>query len=308
MYSSRVHYIIVKFLNREASKADLEELELALREASNSTLFRQLVRIEHLIALCMGDYDVEKAKAAIKKKLRDRERKERARQLKRWSVAASFLLVLGLSLYLTLDWEKMREPAAAEIITSGASRAVLTLGDGEEVALAQGQGYRATDINSNGIELVYEGKGTKKPTQNYLTVPRGGQFVLNLADGTKVWVNSESKLKYPTRFVAGETRNVELLYGEAYFEVSPSEQHEGDRFSVLTKGQKIVVLGTKFNVQAHRGDAEVITTLTEGRVVVERGEFTESLGPNQRSILDDDTQEIRVEAATAEAASSWSEG
>ncbi|AUS06053.1 FecR family protein [Pseudotamlana carrageenivorans] len=85
-----------------------------------------------------------------------------------------------------------------------------------------------------------------------------------LADGTQGWLNSDSQIKYPVRFKSGETRLLELVYGEAYFEVSPSTNHNGDS----NKVQQINVVGTAFNVKAYQEEAIVTTTLVEGKVHV----------------------------------------
>src|SRR5690606_21483982 len=114
----------------------------------------------------------------------------------------------------------------------------------------------------SGDELVYDSDSKIKDTENgpiynYLTIPRGGHFFVQLSDGTQVWLNSESKLKYPVKFQNGKTREVELVYGEAYFKVSPSTGHNGSSFHVLTKFQEVDVLGTEFNIKAYNGEDEI---------------------------------------------------
>ena len=100
--------------------------------------------------------------------------------------------------------------------------------------MEKGQKYVADNLSSNGEEIIYEVASTTKPeiAYNYLTIPRGGQFHIILADGTEVWLNSESRLKYHVAFIDSEIRQVELIYGEAYFDVSPSTNHNGAGFKV----------------------------------------------------------------------------
>jgi hypothetical protein len=95
--------------------------------------------------------------------------------------------------------------------------------------LEKGKSYESKNANSNGESLVYQDKESKEKAiaYNFLTIPRGGQFFVQLSDGTKVWLNSESKLKFPVTFKPGESREVELVYGEAYFDVSSSKNHQG---------------------------------------------------------------------------------
>ena len=84
-------------------------------------------------------------------------------------------------------------------------------------------------------------------------------FFVKLSDGTQIWLNSESKLKYPVNFKEGEPRKVELVYGEAYFDVSPSSEHNGSSFKVYNQSQEIEVLGTEFNIKAYRDETNIYT-------------------------------------------------
>lgn len=129
---------------------------------------------------------------------------------------------------------------------------------------------------------------------NSLTVPRGGQFFVKLSDGTQVWLNSDSKLKYPVKFQEGKARNVEVVYGEAYFKVSPSTEHNGASFNVLTKSQIINVLGTEFNIKAYDGDDEIVTTLVEGKIRVEKGKKSKVLKPYQQSKIRHNADIIKI--------------
>src|SRR5690606_10050143 len=101
---------------------------------------------------------------------------------------------------------------------------------------------------------------------NYLVVPRGGQYQIKLADGTEIWLNADTKIKYPIAFQPGETRTVELLYGEAYLLVSPSSKHQGDAFKIITNEQEVRVIGTAFNLTAYSDEEKIYTTLVEGKV------------------------------------------
>ena len=148
----------------------------------------------------------------------------------------------------------------------------MTLADGSKIALEKGTPVQTQNANSNGEELIYESsKNTSRLVYNYLTIPRGGQFVIKLSDGTKVWLNSASQLKFPVAFIEGESREVELVYGEAYFEVSPSTAHKGAHFQVYNKKQKVEVVGTEFNIKAYKDESNIYTTLVNGKVNVETG-------------------------------------
>lgn len=151
----------------------------------------------------------------------------------------------------------------------GGSHAILTLADGSSVALdttkkgivtVQGKA-RLTKIGQG--SLVYEVMAGEHAVVSYntITTPAGGQYQVTLADGTKVWINALSTLKFPTSF-SGPARSVELK-GEAYFEVA---QNKNKAFHVLVNGLDVQVLGTKFNVNAYTDESSLKTTLMEGSV------------------------------------------
>jgi ferric-dicitrate binding protein FerR (iron transport regulator) len=126
-----------------------------------------------------------------------------------------------------------------------------------------------------------------------------------LSDDTQVWVNSESQLKYPVNFIAGKPREVELVYGEAYFEVSPSSDHYGAKFSVINKNQTIEVLGTKFNVKAYKEEPNIYTTLREGKVSVSSKLETKLLIPNQQSIFNIENNNLIIKHVDVKNEIAW---
>ncbi|PRZ21225.1 FecR family protein [Flavobacterium granuli] len=195
-------------------------------------------------------------------------------------------------------------------VKPGKEKAILTLEDGSNITLEKGKNYVSNNLNSNGEKLVYNSGANSKSKNvfNYLTIPRGGQYFVKLSDGTKVWLNSGSKIKYPVAFVEGEIREVELVYGEAYFDVSPSTDHKGSKFKVLNQNQQVEVLGTEFNIKAYRDDDNVYTTLVEGKVTVGLEGKKQYLKPSQRSVLDIDNQMITISTVDVYNEISWKQG
>lgn len=195
-------------------------------------------------------------------------------------------------------------------VKPGKEKAILTLEDGSNITLEKGKNYVSNNLNSNGEKLVYNsGVNSKsKNVFNYLTIPRGGQYFVKLSDGTKVWLNSGSKLKYPVAFVEGEMREVELVYGEAYFDVSPSTEHKGAKFKVLNLNQEVEVLGTEFNIKAYSDDSEIYTTLVKGKVTVNLEGKKRFLKPSQRSVLDINNQMITISTVDVYNEISWKQG
>ncbi len=221
--------------------------------------------------------------------------RQKAKQVllfKRIAVAASILLCLSVGLYLAM---RNNEPqqftvSAKNDVKPGRNKAILTLADGSvidldnaktgEIAAQNGIIVRKT---ANG-KLEYIVKDVANANQaistNLISTPRGGQYEVTLPDGTKVWLNAASTLKYPSSFAKNE-RKVELQ-GEAYFEVAKDKNRP---FRVATKQQTVEVLGTHFNISAYNDETQVKTTLLEGAVNVSSGTNSLKLKPGQQALL-----------------------
>ena len=307
--------LIVKFLNQEANYSELEKLEDLLKTDKGLRTFNRLIKTQYLSTLSMTEYDVNRAKESIINRLKKGKKMKRLSLYKRLAVAASLMLVLGTALYLSYNTQI--SPSAVvirpHIIVAGTDKAILTLENGDEVALEKGKNFQTGKVSSNGEELVYSDRdqsdtASKEQTYNYLTIPRGGQFFVKLSDGTEVWLNSETKLKYPVKFTDGISRKVELIYGEAYFKVSSSTAHKGAAFQVLTESQEIDVLGTEFNIKAYNNDPVMATTLVEGKIKIKKGEVSETLKPNQQAKISHDSDKIDIEEIDVSQEISWVKG
>ncbi len=194
-------------------------------------------------------------------------------------------------------------------ITAGTDKAILTLDDGVDIALEQDNPYENAMVKSNGERLTYSKATTpSKLAFNYLTVPRGGQYQIALSDGTLVWLNADSQLKYPVNFVEGEPRIVELVYGEAYFDVSPSTEHQGNHFKVLTKQQEVDVLGTVFNIKAYQDEPYMYTTLVEGHINILIDDTLEELIPTEQTQIDLRTGQLTKSIVNVDYTVAWVKG
>lgn len=201
------------------------------------------------------------------------------------TAAASVVLILASGLYFyqsgrTLPAKQHTIQAKTKTtkndILPGRNRATLTLADGKEInlddagagELAEEAGIKITKTTDG--QLVYtvpaqkQGIGTTESPINTITTPKGGQYQVNLPDGTHVWLNAASSLKYPAVF--GDTERKVTLSGEAYFEVAKTIPAKS--FQVYTDKQQITVLGTHFNVNAYTDEKDIKTTLLEGAVQV----------------------------------------
>ncbi len=228
----------------------------------------------------------------------------------RYAVASILLLLLSTTFFYTYKSFNFLTNETSITITPGKDKAILTLDNGNNIVLEQGKNFEIKNMSSTGKKLVYQTTNTtpSEITYNYLTIPRGGQYFVELEDGTKVWLNSESKLKYPTSFIKGKGRQVELIYGEAYFDISPSSHHDGSLFTVHSSLQEITVMGTEFNIKAYKDENQSYTTLVEGKVIVTTAYAKEILHPNQQSIVEANNSIIEKKNVDTYNETSWKEG
>lgn len=251
---------------------------------------------------------------------------ERPRRIALWPrVAAAAVLLLSLSagiiFYLSKapknsDAEQM---AMARTITPGGNRAILTLDNGTQISLSDAKNgslvsQSGVDISkSKDGQLIYHLSNVNNPNSyNTITTPHGGQYQVVLPDGTKVWLNAGSSLRFPLTFDHLNERKVELK-GEAYFEVAKQlkaakGKQERVPFIVITGRQEVEVLGTHFNINAYTDEPSVRTTLLEGRVKVMEQANAKSgvlLKPGEQSIMKDRLAVVKV---NTDEVMSWKNG
>ncbi|MCI9845769.1 FecR domain-containing protein [Flavobacterium pectinovorum] len=228
------------------------------------------------------------------------------------TAAAVLLIMFSTAVYNSNIFSKIQTPVNKVVfndIKIGTDKATLTTEDGSVIVLEKGKSFKGQNAASNGEKLVYNSGGVKTTkAYNYLSIPRGGRFYLKLSDGTEVWLNSESKIKYPIAFTEGETRNVELVYGEAYFEVSPSTAHKGSHFNVKVKDQNVEVLGTQFNVKAYEDEGNIFTTLVEGKVELSNNKHVIELHPNQQTVLNKSSNIMKTKSVDVYDDIAWKDG
>ena len=237
--------------------------------------------------------------------------------IQRWMKYAA---ILTLPVILTILLLTHQEPTtsslpltAVKIPQPGSSKAVLLLANGQQVDLTQQQELShpidtTITLNNQNNTLTIELSGTKHAKQtDYQTIfiPVGGEYKLVLADGTKVWLNSDTRLRFPSTFT-GNTREV-YLEGEAYFEVAPNKAHS---FIVKTTPMEIEVLGTKFNVKAYPADSDIYTTLAEGSVKTRTQTIGEAcvLIPNQQNQYSKTTGQMTTKKVDAQTFIGWTKG
>ena len=233
---------------------------------------------------------IEAAESSMMQRLKIQERRTIA-LWKKVAAAASIVLVSVLGLYFVrfkVALENASEAKLVNTIQPGGNNAVLILADGRRINLEEtAKGKLAEEsgvsiIKKASGEIVYDMGGAKallgQSSFNTIATPRGGTYQVLLEDGSKVWLNAESSIRFPSSFSPTE-RKVELK-GEAYFEIAKNSARP---FTVNVEGQSIQVLGTKFNVNGYTNEASLKTTLIEGSVKVSNPIANLILKPGQQA-------------------------
>ena len=234
---------------------------------------------------------IRRFKASYEVRLTVAERRKRRHRMVRiggW-LAASCILSVGMACFLW--WQvtsSVKEPLLTEnrptaTILPGTQKAILVTGEGKTVNLNPetadveiGEGVKAKNSNHG---LIYSDTLTAgiEDTENQLIVPRAGEYALTLSDGTRVWLNSETEIRYPVAF--GKDRRTVFLSGEAYFEV---EKDENKPFYVVLDDVEVKVYGTSFNVNSYADENYTEVTLVEGHVAAYVDDKSYDLSPSRQ--------------------------
>ena len=300
-----IEEIIIKRLSEEhLSKEESVFFDKWYQNSSNREYYNDLLKIRSGIIASQVKERIDKRKAW--NQVRPARKISLIRTLLKF--AAIMILPLSLGVFLLIRENKQEKVVYAEVpVQPGRKQAVLTLSSGQQVMLAD----TIVHVNEKGMvisnfpdkELVYKIMNDTMKTEtiyNTVTVPRGGEYKLVLADGTIVWLNSDSHIRYPVTF-SGNTRQVELE-GEAYFEVAKDVEKP---FIVRMNEYNVRVTGTQFNVRNYLNES-LATTLVEGGVQIERKGKVDRLRPGQQAVLENN--EIRIRVVNVEEQVAWRHG
>ncbi len=279
--------LIVKYLLSEISAEDLDALSDWILVEDNERVFEAFVRSHYETTTAMNEPDTDKIKEALKKRMKNDKnvfRCRKARSLMKY--AAVGLVFLALGYFVQRNQMKCNSPGK---LVPKEETITITLDNGTIEALDPLANRTVKDAHGNIIgnqdrsKLTYreavapiaKGNVPQKLVYNTLKVPYGKRFDVVLSDGTHVFLNSGSSLRYPVKFLKGLDRTV-FLTGEAYFDVSKDKEHP---FTVHADELDIEVLGTKFNVSHYPEDGNINTVLVEGLVELhKKGKEEESAG------------------------------
>lgn len=260
----------------------------------------------------------EKVKRRIHRKIKDHITISASRKYKllfRSIQTAAAVLIVCFGAYwlwnLKDDAGNNRAMVVHKKILPGGNKAILTLDNGAELDL---NSLKIGDLSLDGQvlaskntegQLAYDQTNLSAAKISYhkIRTPKGGQYQVDLSDGTKVWLNAESSIRFPTYFT-GDERVVEIT-GEVFFDV---QKQSGKSFIVKTADQKITVLGTRFNVNAYSEEPSVQTSLIEGKVFLDVNSKRYNLHPGQRTTYDKGSKRVDTETFNPKEVLAWQSG
>ena len=306
--------VIARRILGKATGEENARVEAWLAESeANEAYYRKARRYFEVYYTGLGsrEVDVESAWGEFLAYTCRSERRLRMRRLARLAAAVALPLLVAVAVLWPegRDGAERVEVARSLPIEPGTLKAVLRVSSGEEVALSDTVDVvrMVERLSGERAEAEERGDSARGRAERFSTVivPKGGEFTLTLADGTRVVMNSDSRMRFPERF-EGDTRRV-FLAGEAFFEVARDSARP---FVVGVRGSHVRVLGTSFNVKGYADDSYVQTTLVEGRVAFRaegRGR-EEELTPGEQATYDRETGELVVRKVNAAACTAWVKG
>jgi transmembrane sensor len=352
---NRITSLIEKFLEERLSPEEEGELKEWLAEAEHNDSFFQQITDKNVLREKLKIYASTDSEAIWQKTLQkiNEAKLEGAKLLDlypekksfripfgKMAAAASVILLISAGTWYYYSQSSQNKTAKTDNnksgitsqIVPGSNKAMLTLGDGSTLVLTSLQNGNVADqgqaqITKTDGRLIYNRKPDAKASigqdlYNTVTTPRGGEYQITLPDGSKVWLNAASSLRFPIAF-AGNERIVELT-GEAYFEVNPQEQNTKNKDVANRKGKiaktpfivkintpagnknEVEVLGTHFNVMAYSEEGTIKTTLIEGKVKVTSGNNFQTIKPGEQAKLKEGN--IMVQDVDAEDVVGWTSG
>ena len=317
MLSKEEHIARLIFLHIQGMTDNAQEKELnEWRSVSprHEELFQRMLSSEHVEKSISRFVKTEEEEERGWRQLQQKARSGRSvRKIKWFPYAAAIVLILSVGgvFYFSGDKEQTEIlPIAKNEVQVPGSRAVLILPDGRKVDL-ENEVLRSDLAQSDSLLLVsarslkYRDIDSPDTTEIFhtLEIPRGGEYLLALSDGTMIYLNSESTLSFPVKF-QGKERKV-YLTGEAYFKVAKNTEHP----FVVTAGElEVLVTGTTFGVRAYKDEKDIQTTLESGQVTVKVEGKSVKLVPNKQVLFNKSTMGLEVRDVDVDLYLAWADG
>lgn len=306
--------IIVRSMQKELPESKQQLLDAWLAESEEhqtqyamfqETAFLQERLKQHQAINYQEDYRLFADKQQQKRQSHPRF----LRHITRYAAVIAILLSGIIGLYLSDHQTEI--PEIANESATLRKKAVLTLAKGEQIALSDTiqtllQSQAGADINIEGSQISYHVKEEDTTTVQYnsLQTPRGGEFVLTLSDGSRVWLNAESEIRYPVKFT--DEKRLIYIQGEAFLEVATDPEHP---FVIVSNQTEITVLGTSFNFRSYPEEENIITTLVSGSVrMTSDAKQDILLSPGEQGILDKKTGTLSKQLVETYLYTAWKDG
>ncbi|WP_163716014.1 FecR family protein [Mangrovibacterium lignilyticum] len=310
-----ISILVGKYLSNELSAEDREELDKWLSQSGENQFWFEKVTSENYKKEKLKMLRSVKTEAGWQTMVERRNKKRAIRRLQSLTKYAAVVVLLFATAVWVFKPSSTQEnlEIAAENILPGSRQAKLVLSTGETIDLANSddevvEEKNGTRINLGKERLAYDDANPSSEVElayNELIVPRGGEYSITLSDGTEVFLNADSKLRYPVKFSSGE-RNVELD-GEAYFKVAHNKEAP---FRVKTNDMQVEVLGTEFNISAYSEDNSIQTTLINGSVKATNLLHHQDiiLEPGQQAELEKNSGQMSAENVDISFSVAWRNG
>lgn len=300
--------IIWKVLNAAATEKEQQELDEWLNDQpQNRAYYQRLLAHNQKQTVDIQPNEVEAEWQKLHTHIQSTKKVRRFTWLKYAAVAIPFFIALSFWLFNQKPADQIAE---SQTFVYENTEVSLTLGNGKTVTLDKANQHILDTVKSiqavsdSTHQLTYSNNLTEASIEfNTLSVPRGGFYKVQLADGTIVWLNSATELRYPTSFPKA-TRDV-YLQGEAIFEVSKDKTKP---FIVHTNQSNVKVYGTVFNVMSYPDDNKESTTLVEGSVSVEKNGEEYMIEPGEQSTINNDNDSVEIKPVDVNLYTSWKEG
>ena len=318
MISSEFENLIIKFLSHSATEKELEELEVWIQDTDHQIVFKAYVKTHYALVLGANDPDPSHIRQRLLEKLRNDQKMEDQKMGFPFFLKYAAIIVLALGLFYFIGQEVLYSPNKTAIIPKREA-ITLELDNGEVVVIPDNGTSSITNAKGRvigiqkGEQLSHDNISAEKELHYHtLKVPFGRRFNLTLSDGTKVFLNAGSSMRYPTEFLPGKKRQV-FLKGEAYFDVT----HNDNPFEVSVNPLRVKVYGTRFNVSNYPEDTETEIVLLKGSVglATEDGQDNRNkqdktvvLQPGFKGAFNKTDKLIRTQKVDANLFTSWMKG
>ena len=307
-------YILLFRRGELTSSQQRELIDWLNADATHQAYYRKMLKLYACIEMTEEDL-VKQMQDSVHNRLYKQIYLQRFKRKVWWQTGAAAVVIAMIGSILIMEYSRTEPTTLTPTFgEAGSSKAILTLANGEKISLTEQTHRYITTSEGNLIQQDSIGhlhiyaidSNHQKQTvcqNNVIWVPQGGEYHLILSDGTKVWLNAETKLKFPARF-SGDKRIVELS-GEAYLEVTSNASKP---FIIRTDGIDVKVLGTSFGVRSYQEETSIFTTLVSGSVEVQGTHGKVRLTPSHQAVYDKNSKDIAIKQVNTELYTGWKNG